>query len=84
MRFYKIIDNEYIPMIGIGNGGVEIAEEEYNDILAVILAKPQATETTDYRLRTDLTWESFDITPIDPEDEEITEDEALSILMGEE
>lgn len=84
MRHYKIIDNGYILMIGIGNGGEEIIEEEYNEILAVILAKPQATDTTDYRLKTDLTWESFDIEPIDPEEEELTEDEVLSILMGEE
>ena len=84
MRYYKIIDNGYILMIGIGNGGEEITEEEYNEILAVILAKPQATDTTDYRLKTDLTWEPYEVEPIDPETEELAEDETLSILMGEE
>lgn len=84
MKHYKIIDNGYIIMIGTGNSGVEITEEEYNEILAVILAKPQATETTDYRLKTDLTWEPHEVEPIDPEEEELTEDEVLSILMGEE
>lgn len=84
MKHYKIIDNGYIIMIGMGNGGEKITEEEYNEILAVILAKPQATEITDYRLKTDLTWESYEIEAIDPSEEELTGDEVLSILMGEE
>ena len=36
MRFYKQTSNHYIIAVGTGAGGTEIAETEYNAILAVI------------------------------------------------
>lgn len=81
MRFYKQISDGYILAIGTGNGGTEITGDEYNDILAVIHSKPAATETTDYRLREDLTWEEYPVDPPDP-DPEIDDSELLEILMG--
>ncbi len=81
MRYYKQIDNGYIASIGMGNGFEEIAPEEYNEILAVIHDKPSATETTDYRLRENLTWEAYPVDPPDP-DPEINDEELLEILMG--
>ena len=78
--FYKIIDNNYIKAIGSGDDGIVITEFEYNEILNVIQNKPPRTETTDYRLKTDLTWESYGVQPVpepEPEPEEI-----LSILLG--
>lgn len=81
MRYYKLISDGYILSIGTGNGGTEITEAEYNEILAVIHTKPTATETTDYRLREDLTWEPFEIDPPD-QDPEINDEEALNILLG--
>ena len=81
MRYYKLIDASFIRAIGTGNGGTEITEDEYNTILAAIHSKPAATETTDYRLREDLTWEAYEIEPPDP-DPEIDEAELLNILMG--
>lgn len=80
---YKLISGDYIVAIGKGNIGERIAEEEYAEILAVIRTKPQRTETTDYRLKTDLTWEAYEVEPQpDPEDEEVDDSEALSILLG--
>ena len=81
MRYYKNVDNGYILAIGTGNGGTEITEAEYNKILSVIQTRPQSTETTDYRLRVNLTWEPYDIEP-EPEEDEIDESEALEILLG--
>lgn len=85
MRYYKIINNNYIIAIGTGNGGTEITELEYNEIMSVIQNRPQPTETTAYRLKDDLTWESYEVEPISDEDSEPTEEERLDaydILMG--
>lgn len=80
MRYYKNINNGYITAIGTGGGGVEIAESEYSQIMNVIHAKPARTETTDYRLKTDLTWEEYDRPP-EPEPE-LDGEELLDILLG--
>lgn len=80
MAYYKQIINGYIECVNTG-GGTAITEEEYNTILSVIHEKPTATETTDYRLRADLTWEEFQVDPPDP-DPEINDDEVLQILIG--
>lgn len=79
MKFFKRIDNGYIVAIGTGTFG-NISEEEYNTILSIIHNKPPRTETTDYRLREDLTWEEYEIPPM-PEPEPDAE-EILNILMG--
>lgn len=78
---YKQINDGCITSIGENIGGAEISETEYNEILSVIRNKPKATETTDYRLREDLTWEAYPIDPPDP-DPEIDDLELLDILMG--
>lgn len=82
MKFFEYSSNGYILGIGKGNGsGAEISESRYNTIIAAIRAKPPATETIDYHLKTDLTWEEF---PINPEPIlEITDAEVLAILLGE-
>lgn len=83
MRYYKNIVNNYIDRVGIGSGGEEITEREYNQILAIIKTKPASTGTTGYRLRTNLTWEEYELEPIEPVEEEATAEEILSILTGE-
>ena len=83
MRFYKQTSNHYIIAIGTGAGGTEIAETEYNDIMAIIQNRPSA-DGKGYRLKTDLTWEAYDLPP-EPElsdEDEISTDEALNILLG--
>ena len=81
MRYYKAINGDYITIIGTGKGGTEIAETEYNAILDIIRNKPPTTETTDYQLKTDLTWEVYEIDPPDP-DPEMDDIDALNILLG--
>lgn len=83
MRYYKQISDNYIVAIGSGPGGTEIAEAEYNEIMSIIQNRPQ-TEGKGYRLKTDLTWEEYDLPP-EPElsdDDEISTDEALDIMLG--
>ena len=80
MRFYKVINGEYITEIGTGLNGEEITESEYNEILNLINNKPPRTETTDYRLKNDLTWEPYEV---EPEPDIPTAEELLEILMGE-
>ena len=83
MVYYKQLSDNYILAIGTGPGGTEITETEYNSILSVIQSRP-TSETQGYRLRTDLTWEAYDLPP-EPEpsdDDEISNEEALNILLG--
>lgn len=62
MRFFKVVLEDYIQGCGKGgNVGQQITETEYNDIMTAIKAKPSATDTTDYRLKADLTWESYKV-----------------------
>ena len=61
MKYFKQISDGYILAVGTGAGGVEITETEYSQILAVIRRKPAAAGHTDYRLKTDLTWEAYTI-----------------------
>ena len=81
MRFYKDIQNGFIAAIGTGGGGVEITETEYETILEAIRNKPSRTDTTDYHLREDLTWEEYE--RIEPPDEsEPSAEEVVDILLG--
>ena len=83
MRYNKQTSNNYILAIGTGYGGTEITEAEYNEIMAIIQNCPTA-EGKGYRLKADLTWEEYDLPPV-PEpsdDDEISTDEALNILLG--
>lgn len=79
MRYYKLISDGYILSIGTGNGGTGITESEYNEILSVIQSKPSKTETTDYHLREDLTWEEYEL-PKPEEDENIDPTEIAEAL----
>ena len=80
MNYKKYVTDDYIIAVGTGTGGTEISEAEYDQILAAIRAKPPRTETEDYRLREDLTWEAFAVEPL-PEPE-LDDSEALEILLG--
>ena len=83
MRYFKSLSDGYIYAIGTGYGGTEITEAEYNEIMAIIQNRPTA-EGKGYRLKADLTWEEYDLPPV-PEpadDDEISTDEALNILLG--
>ena len=82
-RYYKQTDSMYILAVGVGVGGIEISADEYSEILSVIQNRPTA-EGKGYRLKADLTWEEYDLPPV-PEpsdDDEISNDEAINILLG--
>ena len=83
MRFYKQTSNNYIIAVGTGAGGTEITESEYNEIMAIIQNRPSA-DCKGYRLKTDLTWEEYDLPPEpEPSDEdELSDTQALNILLG--
>lgn len=83
MRYYKVIADNYIIRIGTGNGGEEIDNKEYENILSVINRRPASTDTTGYRLKADLTWEAYEKEPVEPVEEEASADEILAILTGE-
>lgn len=82
-RYYKQTDDVYILAVGVGVGGIEISAHEYSEILSVIQNHPTA-EGKGYRLKADLTWEEYDLPPVPKpsDDDEISNDEALDILLG--
>lgn len=82
MRFYKSIESDYITAIGTGGGGVEITETEYNEIMSVIQNKPPRTETTDYHLKEDLTWEAYEREEEPMDDIELGPQDALDSIFG--
>lgn len=83
MRYYKIEDSEYLLAVGTGNGGEEITEAEYNNIVDMIRSSPTAPEGYGYRLKSDLTWELYEL-PVTAEetDPDLTAEEALGIIVG--
>ena len=84
MGYFKDIRNGYVIAVGSGGMGTEITETEYIEILTIIRNKPTRTETTDYRLKADLTWEAYQVEPApEPEPTDADKAEAYDILIGE-
>lgn len=83
MRHYKMLNGAYLIAIGTGNGGTEMTEAEYNNILGIIRNGPTAQGNYSYRLKSDLTWERCE-PPVTPEDDDpdLTAEEALDIILG--
>lgn len=83
MRHYKQVSGEDILAVGMGTGYTEITEAEYSEILAVIRNRP-AAEGKGYRLKTDLTWEAYDLPPApEPSDaDELSDAQALNMILG--
>ena len=74
---YKQIEENILVAIGeskaLGEGQIEISEEEYNNILSIIQNKPEDTDTIIYKLHADtLEYVAYDrpeepvIEPTDP------------------
>lgn len=82
--FAQYGDDGNVLSIGIGAGSTEITKEEYDAILHAIRSRPAPPDGKGYRLKTDLTWEEYDLPPKpEPGDEdELNEAEALDILLG--
>lgn len=82
MRYYKNVEDGYIMAIGTGGGGVEITESEYNTIMSVIHNKPPRTGTTDYHLKTDLTWDEYEREQEPVDESELDPQDALDLIFG--
>jgi hypothetical protein len=83
MRYYKILTDNRPSVIGIGDGGIEITEAEYNHIKSIIDSRPTAPEGFGYRLTPALEWELYALPPVEetePTEEEYAE--AGKILLG--
>ena len=57
----------------------EITETEYNRIKSIVSNRPTAPDGFAYRLTAEMEWERYEL---DLEDPELTEAEALEILLG--
>lgn len=84
MRYFENHNANYITTFGKAvHGGETITEERYTALVDIMGNAPQETDTTGYRLRTDLTWEPYEKEPIpDPSQEELSDFEAIEILLG--
>lgn len=82
MGYYKNTENGYITGIGTGYGDNGITAEEYETVLGIISSRPSAREGYGYRLREDLSWEEYELPVINEDEEEISADEALDIILG--
>ena len=84
MRYYKNVIDGYISSLEKREShasGKEITEAEYNNILSIIRNKPTAPDGYGYRLTDALEWELYEI-PVEDDAPEITEAEALEIILG--
>lgn len=70
MKYFKNIENGYIVSVSTAHGQIEITKEEYDTILSMIKATPQAPQGFEYRIKDDLSWELYFL----PIEEEISEE----------
>ena len=82
MKYYQIIENNCIVAVGVETGGTEITGTEYNTIMSLIHDKPEAPAGYGYHLRTDLTFELYELPAVEDIDPELTGEEALDIILG--
>ena len=78
MRYYMIVEGNYIVAVGTGDGYTEISKEVYDDLMYRIENRPVAPEGYKYRLRTDYEWELVEKVI---EEEELSDDDLLNILL---
>jgi len=79
MGYYKYIIDGYIEGIGEATGDGNITEAEYNEILSLVQNRPIPQEGYGLRLKTDLTWEEYELPP-EPEPEP-TEEEDMQMAL---
>ena len=82
MKYYMVADDTYIYAFGGGEieaSGEEITEEAYLALVEAVRVRPRRTDSTDYKLTRNLTWEPY---PVDPPTDEVDAEEALEIIMG--
>lgn len=84
MRYCEYNENGYVIGVGTGAGGIEVDKARHDAVIAALVSKPAETETIDYRLKEDLTWEPYEVEPTpEPEPDESDKAAAYDILVGE-
>lgn len=61
MKYYKVVEDGYITVIGSNIVGDEITEAEYTALLDAIKNAPSAEEGFEYRLTEAGQWELFEV-----------------------
>ncbi len=79
MRYYKILSDDRPTVIGVGEGGIEITEAEYNSLKNIIDNRPAAPTGYGYRLTAELEWELYELPLV--ENDEVSDEEVLAELM---
>lgn len=84
MAYRKYISDGYIVAAGEIGFGEAITKEEYDSLLQIFLSKPENQSGYAYALRaSDLEWERIELPPEpEPESIELTDEEALAIILG--
>lgn len=82
MSYFEKTKDGYIISFGESSEPIdtEITEERFNAIKQVVSEKPVAEEGKGYRLKTDLTWEEYDLPVIDEGSEEVTAKEIAQAI----
>ena len=78
--YYKLTKDGCILVVGTGNGGEPITEEEYESILSILQNRPTADDGYAYQLKEDLTWELVEVPIVEPADDEISGYELLNMI----
>lgn len=60
----------------------EITAEQYNKILSMLRNRPTAPEGYGYRMTEDLQWELYELPHAEDTDEELSDSEALDIIVN--
>lgn len=78
-------NNGYIYCVASGSSlsGEIISREEYERIRAAIMDRPEPVPGYGWRLREDLQWEQYELPPGPEPSGEISDTEALAIILGE-
>ena len=82
--YYKTVENGYIMNVVKSDRplqATEITAGEYSMIMDLVHNIPSAPDGHGYKLKNNLTWELYELPPI-PEDDEISDLEALNIITG--
>lgn len=82
MRYFMNFDGEYIFSVGKGIGDMEITKEEYENIVSIVNNRPKSGTGFSYKLRKDLTWEKVEVPVVPSDNDELSAEEALNIILG--
>ena len=85
MKYYKNVADGYLISLEkreTVTTGAEITETEYNHINSLLADRPTAPDGFSYRLSANLEWELYEFPTVDDVDEDISEAEALDIILG--